>query len=117
MLHAQTIYNFRVVRRHLDLTECAGLEDAGLSSIVECCPKLEAVILDWCWALTDQSIGKLVRQCPEITDLKLVGITRLSSAPFEKVRTTRTVTLVASYFSSASNHSTSNCCVFLFFST
>ena len=64
----------------LDLTECHRL-GARSGAAVGHCAKLTTLVLNWCWAMTDDSVAKIVKGCPLLRELRLVGLKSLSSSP------------------------------------
>lgn len=75
--------------KHLDLTHCRGITDAGVMSMVHRLPDLEGLQLAKCHHLTDWSVSALLPTCPVLTHLDLEDnelltnntLTALASAP------------------------------------
>ena len=57
--------------RHLDLTGCVQLQDAGVKAIAMCCPNLTFLSIFYAKDLTDDGIASVVSQCIALRDLKL----------------------------------------------
>ena len=57
--------------RHLDLTGCVQLQDAGVKAIAMCCPNLTFLNIFYAKDLTDEGIASVVSQCIALRDLKL----------------------------------------------
>lgn len=67
------------VLKHLDLTRCRGISDAGVLSFVGNVPNLEGLQLSKCHNLTDQAITSLLPTCPSLTHLELEELENLTN--------------------------------------
>jgi len=65
---------------HLDLSQCSGVTDTVVSKIAECYPKLRILLLlDKIDSISDISICKIARGCPEIRTLHLISCNSLTN--------------------------------------
>lgn len=65
--------------KHLDLTRCRGISDAGVRSLVGNLPNLEGLQLSKCHSLTDEVINELLPTCPVLTHLELEELEHLTN--------------------------------------
>ncbi|PAA85762.1 hypothetical protein BOX15_Mlig026123g3 [Macrostomum lignano] len=64
---------------HLDLTECRCLTDEGLHHLVSNFGhRLEILVLNWCWKITDNTVDLLFDTCRLMSSLSLVGLHQLT---------------------------------------
>ena len=63
---------------HLDLSECALINDEVIQTIAIGCPKLQYLILNWCWDIRDQGMEFLIRYSNKIRQLNLLGVVLLT---------------------------------------
>ena len=57
--------------RHLDLTGCVQLQDAGVQAIAMCCPNLTFFNIFYAKDVTDEGITSVISQCNGLRDFKL----------------------------------------------
>ena len=57
--------------RHLDLTGCVQLQDAGVQAIAMCCPNLTFFNIFYAKDVTDEGITSVISQCNGLRDCKL----------------------------------------------
>ncbi|XP_071087945.1 F-box/LRR-repeat protein fbxl-1-like [Haliotis cracherodii] len=70
----------------LDMSECAGMKDASLLSLTECCgSSLIVLALQWCWYITDIGLASIVECCSNLERLDLTGLHRLSGECLDRV--------------------------------
>jgi F-box/leucine-rich repeat protein 2/20 len=70
---------------HLDLSECVQLDDECVITIALACPKLERLVLNWCWEIQDKGLEFMVQYCNAIIKLHLVGVVLLTDAFLEDI--------------------------------
>ena len=58
----------------LDLSECVQVSDDVIKTLALECPKLDKVMLNWCWEIRDEGLEFLTRYANEISHLFLVGV-------------------------------------------
>lgn len=68
--------------RHLDLTRCHRLKDAGVKSLANFVPDLEGLQLNGCVLLTDAALSGILDTTPRLTHLDLEEIGDLTNALF-----------------------------------
>ena len=57
--------------RHLDLSRCSGITDAGIKYLAHAVPNLEMLQLSYCKEVTDESLVEVIRTTPRLTHLDL----------------------------------------------
>ena len=62
----------------IDLSECVQINDEVIKTIAIGCPKLESIMLHWCWDIRDQGMEFLIRYCNNIEKLFLLGVVLLT---------------------------------------
>lgn len=62
----------------LDLSESAMLNDQSIIEIATNCPKLQTLILNWCWEIRDVGMEHVVLYCNDLEYLSLVGVVLLT---------------------------------------
>ncbi|KAK7487434.1 hypothetical protein BaRGS_00021275 [Batillaria attramentaria] len=81
--HLQLIY-----LRYLDMTDCVGLQDAGLSLIAAHCMQLQFLFLRRCVRITDQGIQHVANNCYCLRELSISdckGVTDLGLRELSKL--------------------------------
>ena len=78
ILSDQALVEPRVLR-HLDLTRCVRITDAGLEVLTNNVPRLEGLQLSGCNLLTDRSLSKLISTVPFLTHLDLEELSELTN--------------------------------------
>jgi F-box/leucine-rich repeat protein 2/20 len=73
--------------RHLDLTRCRRITDAGLQSLAHNVPDLETLQLCKCVELTDASLAALLPTVPRLTHLDLEEVEQLTNASLQALST------------------------------
>eukprot|EP00038_Savillea_parva_P005099 m.147281 g.147281 ORF g.147281 m.147281 type:complete len:687 (-) comp11659_c2_seq1:78-2138(-) len=71
--------------RVIDLSECAGLGDAGLKCMATRCRALVSVTLAWCWELTDVGFSALIYGCEGLVKMDVTGVKRLEGGPVLRI--------------------------------
>ncbi len=71
----------------LDLSGCSNLTDACLLSLSKCLPDLKTLLLNYCWAITDNGIEHLCSGCTKIEILNLEECFKLSDKSLPKIGT------------------------------
>ncbi|KAI9862738.1 MAG: hypothetical protein M1813_004234 [Trichoglossum hirsutum] len=71
--------------RHLDLSRCHRLTDAGVKSLAENVPHLEGLQLSGCKELTDAALTDLISSVPKLTHLDLEEILELTNATLQNL--------------------------------
>ncbi|KAK0666004.1 hypothetical protein QBC41DRAFT_305646 [Cercophora samala] len=66
--------------RHLDLTRCSRLSDAGVKSLAHVTPHLEGLSLSNLVQVTDSALEPILASCPNLTHLDLEDLTHLSNS-------------------------------------
>lgn len=65
--------------KHLDLTRCRGLTDAGVKKLAHNVPLLEGLQLSKCHAITDDALADVLPTLPMLTHLDLEELAELSN--------------------------------------
>jgi F-box/leucine-rich repeat protein 2/20 len=65
--------------RHLDLSRCTRLSDAGVKAIGYSTPELEGLQLSRCRALTDAALEPIIASTPSLTHLELEDLEQLTN--------------------------------------
>ncbi|KAA8568408.1 hypothetical protein EYC84_007442 [Monilinia fructicola] len=65
--------------RHLDLSRCSGLTDAGVKSLAHLCPNLEGLQLSGCVGLKDGALQGILATTPCLTHLDLEDLNELTN--------------------------------------
>lgn len=52
--------------------------------MAENCPLLRELTLNWCWDVGDDGVRAVIRGCPDVEVLELLGLVKLTSAPLEE---------------------------------
>ncbi|KAF2274944.1 RNI-like protein [Westerdykella ornata] len=73
--------------KHLDLTRCRGISDAGVRSLVGNVPNLEGLQLSKCHSLTDEVLTELLPSCPVLTHLELEELEHLTNEALKTLST------------------------------
>jgi F-box/leucine-rich repeat protein 2/20 len=66
--------------RHLDLSRCSRLSDAGVTAIGHLTPQLEGLQLSGCKLLTDLALMPILASTPRLTHLELEDLEELTNA-------------------------------------
>lgn len=66
--------------KHLDLSRCGSLTDAGIDYLVGCVPDLESLQLSFCRTLGSDSITSLIRTTPRLARLELEELDEVNNA-------------------------------------
>ncbi|KIW06392.1 uncharacterized protein PV09_02845 [Verruconis gallopava] len=65
--------------KHLDLTHCRGLTEAGVKKLAHTCPNMEGLQLSKCPGVTDAALCEILPTMPNLTHLDLDEIEGLSN--------------------------------------
>jgi F-box/leucine-rich repeat protein 2/20 len=71
--------------KHLDLTHCRGITDAGIQKLVGNLPFLEGLQVSKCHALSDGSLNALFVTCPVLTHLEMERLDGLTNEVLKTV--------------------------------
>ncbi|KAF1994703.1 RNI-like protein [Amniculicola lignicola CBS 123094] len=74
--------------KHLDLTRCRNITDAGIKTLTGNVPYLEGLQLSKCHSLTDDSLESLLPTCPMLTHLDLEELDGLTNDVLKTLSTT-----------------------------
>jgi len=64
----------------LNLSECAGITDDGISRLPSCCPRLRDLNLSLQPSVTADGVSTVVDKLPELTSLELAGCRSITEA-------------------------------------
>eukprot|EP00047_Mylnosiga_fluctuans_P018085 m.66787 g.66787 ORF g.66787 m.66787 type:complete len:437 (-) comp7423_c0_seq1:241-1551(-) len=70
--------------QRLELVECVAVSDEVLSLLVEGSPRLQIVVLAWCWHLSDAGLVRLA-SCRELVFVDLTGIKSVTDATIREM--------------------------------
>lgn len=65
--------------RHLDLSRCRGLTDAGVKHLAHCVPDLEGLQLSFCPNITDNAVVDVIQTTPLLSHLDLEELEALTN--------------------------------------
>lgn len=71
---------------HLDLSECASLQDNAVQAVTQQCGScLKTLNLSWCWDVTDVGLTAIVDKCSRLKELHLVGLHRVMGSCLDRI--------------------------------
>lgn len=72
--------------RVVGLPECSHLDNEGLQTIVlGCGATLRLLNIAWCWDIDDVALEIMVRGCPNLTNMELLGLKVLEGSPLAEI--------------------------------